>query len=70
MLESFLFPLSRSQDSIKSRSKITFLFFVIDTNYLGKGRNARKSPVNSVAFTLEVFGAELGRLFARKKNLQ
>lgn len=69
LLEGFLFPLDRSQDSIKSRSKITFLFFLIGTNFLGKGRITRKSPVYSVAFTLEVFGAELGSLFARIKNI-
>lgn len=45
LLEGFHFPLGRSQDSIKSRSKITFLFFMLDTDYLGKGRITRKSPI-------------------------
>lgn len=45
LLEGFLFPLGRSQDSIKSRSKITFLFFMLDTDYLGKGIITRKSPI-------------------------
>lgn len=40
---------------------------MIDTNYLGKGQNARKSSVN-LGFTLEVFGAELGSLLARIKK--
>lgn len=70
-LEGFLFCLGRSQDSIKSRSKIVFLGFVLVTVYLGKGTIGRKAPFHSVAFTLKLFGAKLGNLFDRiKKYLQ
>ena len=67
-MEGFLFPFGRSQDSIKSRSKTIFLFFVLATVYVEKGKIARKAPFHSGAFTLKVFGAELGNLFARIKN--
>lgn len=42
---------------------------MLDTDYLGKGRIARKAPFYSVTSTLELFGAELGSSFARIKNI-